>query len=145
MALTLFSPSDRNHRLRGNRLVGKIWLVVIFIVLTAMNFAGMFVLPYIGRFAPMYQGALFIATVWTAILIAAIWNRQGWARVVLAVFLLIFVAGQLVFVPDMIVHYPNMREDALRIILLLSVSDTLAAIFLIASLDIRWLSRPSND
>jgi hypothetical protein len=131
--------------MRGNRVVGKIWLLVILIALTTMNYAATYVLPYIGRYAPMYQGALFIATVWTGILIAAIWNKQGWARVVLAIFLLSFVAGQLVFMPDVIVHYPYLKEDGLSIILLLSLADIMAATFLIVSLDIRWLSRPSND
>lgn len=145
MAFSFFSQSDRRHRMRGNRVVGKIWLVVIFIALTLMNYAATFVLPYIGTFAPMYQGSLFIATLWTGILIAAIWNKQGWARVVLAAFLLSFVAGQLVFVPDIVVHYPNVREDGLKIIFLLSLADIMAATFLIVSLDIRWLSRPTND
>ncbi|MEI8235415.1 MAG: hypothetical protein WCH57_12135 [Verrucomicrobiota bacterium] len=145
MAFSLFKTSAPKHRERGNRFVGKIWLVVIFVVLTGMNYAASYIVPYIGKFAPFYQGALFIATIWNGVLLAAIWNQQGWARFVLAFFLLGFVAAQLVFFPDILLHYPNLSGEGLRIILLLSLTNILAAIFLIFSLDIRWLSRPNND
>jgi hypothetical protein len=145
MAFFLFRPSDPNHRTRGSRLVGKIWLIVIFILLTGMNYAATYVLPYIGQFAPYYQGALFIATIWDGVLLGAIWHKQGWARFILAVFLLSFVAAQLVFFPDIVLHYPLLRGEGLHIVLLLSATNIFAAIFLILSLDIRWLSRPNND
>ena len=130
MPLSLFKTADRKHRLRGNRVAGKIWLIVIFLALTAMNYAATYTVPYIGVFAPFYQCALFIATIWNAVLLTAIWNKQGWARFFLAAFLLSFVAAQLVFVPD---------------ILLLSATNILVSIFLILSLDIQWLSRVNND
>ena len=145
MSFFLFKTANPKHRERGSRLVGKIWLSVLFVVLTGMNYAASFIVPYIGNCAPYYQGALFIATIWNAVLLAAIWNRQGWARFVLAFFLLGFVAGQLVFFPDILLHYPNLSGEGLHIVLLLSLTNILAAIFLILSLDIRWLSRPNND
>ena len=126
-------------------MIGKIWLAVLFVALTAMNYAGTFVLPYIGQYAKAYQGALFIATIWTIVLLAAIWHRQGWARVALAVFLLAFVAFQLVYLPDVLLRYPDFRDGGMLIVLLLSATDFLAAVFLIFSLDIRWISRPGTD
>ncbi|MDD5350946.1 MAG: hypothetical protein PHQ12_12110 [Chthoniobacteraceae bacterium] len=110
-----------------------------------MNYAGTFVLPYIGQFAPYYQGALFIATIWNSVLLAAIWNKQGWARFFLAAFLLSFVAGQLICFPDILLHYPSLRGEGLNIVILLSCTNILAAVFLVLSLDIQWLSRPNND
>jgi hypothetical protein len=145
MSFTIFSQPERRHRRRGNRAVGKIWLVVLFIALTAMNYAGTFVLPYLGTYAKAYQGALFIATIWNTVLLGAIWYRQGWARVALAIFLLAFVAVQLVYVPDVLVRYPDFRDGGMLIVLLLSATDFLAALFLIFSLDIRWVSRPGTD
>jgi len=145
MPLSLFKTADRKHRLRGNRVAGKIWLIVIFLALTAMNYAATYTVPYIGVFAPFYQCALFIATIWNAVLLTAIWNKQGWARFFLAAFLLSFVAAQLVFVPDILLHYPSLKGEGLRIILLLSATNILVSIFLILSLDIQWLSRVNND
>ena len=145
MAFSLFRTADRKHRARGNRIAGKILLVVMFLLLTGMNFAATFVLPYIGKFAPYYQGALFISTIWNTVLLAAIWNQQGWARFVLAGFLMSFVAVQSVFVPDILLHYPYLKGEGLNLIMLLSATDILAAIFLVLSLDIQWLSRPNND
>lgn len=126
-------------------MVGKIWLVLIFVALAGMNYAATFVLPYMGRFAPYYQGALFIATIWDGVLLAAIWHKQGWARFFLAGFLLSFVAAQIACFPDIFLRYPTLKTEGLNIILLLSLTDILAAIFLLLSLDIRWLSRPNND
>ncbi|XHR29155.1 MAG: hypothetical protein ACFUZC_01040 [Chthoniobacteraceae bacterium] len=110
-----------------------------------MNYAGTFVLPYIGQYATAYRGALFIATIWTIVLLVAIWNRQGWARVALSIFLFGFVALQLVNMPNVLLRYPNFRDGGMLIVLLLSATDFLAAVFLIFSLDIRWISRPGTD
>ena len=126
-------------------MIGKIWIIVLFIALTAMNYAGTFVLPYLGQYSKAYQGALFIATIWNTVLLAAIWYRQGWARVALSIFLMAFVAVQLVYVPDVLIRYPDFRDGGMLIVLLLSATDFLAAVFLILSLDIRWISRPGTD
>lgn len=145
MLFSLLSQPDRRYRRKGNRTIGKIWLAVIFVVLTATNYAATFVLPYIGKYAKPYQAVLFVAAIWSTVLIGAIWKKQGWARVALALFLFCMVALQLVYVPDVMVRYPNFRDNGLEIILLHSVTNVLAALFLILSLDIRWISHPSIE
>ena len=125
--------------------MGKAWLMIVFMVLMIMNYLCTFVLPYIGMYAKPYQGALFVETIWSTVLLAAIWKKQGWARIALAIFLFCFVAAQLVCVPDVIVRYPNFRENGLQIVLIHSAANILAALFLIVSLDIRWISHPAIE
>jgi hypothetical protein len=133
----------RRYRPRGSRNIGKAWLVVLFLVFTSVHYTGLFALPFLGNYAKTYEAALFVATIWTTVLLAAIWARQSWARVTLALFLLCFVATQLVFIPDVIVHSPEFRDSGLRIVLLLAATDFLAALFLITSPDIRQISDAS--
>ena len=109
-----------------------------------MNYAASLVTPFLGSFGPIYGGALFIATFWIGVLLSAIWCRHGWARYGLAVFLLAFVAGQLVFFPDAVIRYPAIKEEGIRVIILLCAAYVLSAAFLLSSIDIRWLSRPSD-
>jgi len=55
-----------------------------------------------------------------------------------------FVLGLLIFIPDAVIHHPNLRGEGLAIILLLSLSNIAAATYLLISRDIQWLSRPSK-
>ena len=109
-----------------------------------MDYAGSLVAPLLGSFASIYCGALFIATFWNCILLSAIWCRHGWARFALAGFLLFFVAAQLLLTPEAIVRYPFLTGAGLRVIILLSTADVLAAAFLMSATDIRCLSRPTR-
>jgi hypothetical protein len=133
----------QRYRQKGNRNIGRAWLAVLFLVLTSMHYTGWFALPFLGNYAKAYEAALFIATLWTTVLLAAIWARQGWARVALALFLLCFMTVQLVSIPDVIVHNPDFSDSGLQIVLLLATTDFLAALFLITSLDIRQISNLS--
>jgi len=137
----IFRKTNPRQRVRGNKTMGRIALVVIFLCLAAINYAATAVLPYTGIYTAYYQGLLFLGTVWSAILLVAIGYKQGWARVILIVFLLGFVAVQLVFLPDVIQRYPNFWENCLRIVLLHWVAHIGAAIYLLVSVDIRWLLR----
>jgi len=138
------TPPDQWQRRPGNRFAGKIWLIVIFVILTALNYAASLVSPFIGSYGPGYCGALFVATFWNGVLLSAIWCRHGWARFALAAFLLAFVAGQLLFFPDVLVRYPVMKEDGIRVVVLLSAAYILAAAFILSSIDIRWITRPAD-
>lgn len=137
-------PPDQWQRRPGNRLAGKIWLLVIFFTLTALNYAASLVAPFLGSFSGIYGGALFISTFWTGVLLTAIWFRHGWARFALAVFLFSFVSGQLLFFPDAMVRYPAIQEDGIRVIVVLSAAYLFAAVFLLSSIDIRWLTRTTD-
>jgi len=145
MASTLSIPTYRRFRKRGNRLMGKTWLLLLFISLTGINFACSLITPFIGSYGPMYQGALFIATFWEGLLLAAVWHRQTWARFVLAAFLFGFVLGHFIVVPDALLRYPLLEGQGIKLVVLLFVANIFAAVFLLTSVDIRWLARPTND
>ena len=141
-----FKKNHPKQRVRGNKIAGRGVVMVIFLCLTAINAAALATLPYLGVYADSFLAALLMATVWAAILLVAIWQRQGWARWVLAVFLLGFVALQLVYIQDVMERYPDFRVHCLRLILLHWVTHIAAAVYLIVSVDIQWLSRPEiND
>jgi|GEM_PF-3410525 len=128
------------YRKRISRLLGKTWLLMLFVFLTWMNFATGQIIPLIGSLAPLCCGSLIVVNVWTGILLAAIWRQQGWARFVLAIFLMCFVLGQGLIIPEALVRYPQLQGNGLRLLLLLSSSYAFSAIFLLWSLDIRQLA-----
>ena len=129
------------HRQRGNRLAGKVWLVVIFLCLTAMNGAASLIAPFFGSLAPLYRGALFIAVFWESLLTCALWMRHAWARFALATFLFGFDAALLVSMPEALTRHPVLQGEGLAVIGLLTATNALAAIFLLSSIDIHWVTR----
>ena len=137
----IFRKTNPHQRLRGNKIAGRIWLIVIFLCLAAINVGVSVAVPYIGSYASFFKAALFVDTIWAAVLLAAIWNRQGWARGVLAAFLLGFVAMQFLYWPVVIQDYPMFRETSMEIVLLHWATHILIAIYLLVSVDIAWLSR----
>ncbi|MEI6560565.1 MAG: hypothetical protein WCO68_00595 [Verrucomicrobiota bacterium] len=120
------------------------WLVVIFFTLAAMNGAASLIAPFFGSRAPLCRAALFIAFFWDAMLLCSIWMRHIWARFALAIFLFGFDAVLLVFVPELLVRHPALEGAGLAVIGLLAVTNGLIAVFLLTSIDIRWLSRPTD-
>jgi len=142
-----FKKAHPQQRLRGNRIIGRIGLIVVFICLATMNIAvGAAIMPYIGDYADPFKAVLFLDTIWTAILLVAIWKRQGWARVVLVIFLFGFVALQLIYLPEIIQVHPHFKENCLRVAALHWATHVAAAIYLLASADVRWLARDEiND
>ena len=143
--LSLFTSQYDLRRLRSSRLAARIWLFVLFLFLYGMNYVASFNIPLIGAYGPIYLGALLSATVWDGVLLCAIFFRQGWARFILAGFLLCFVTGHVVFVPEVVVQYPFFGEAGVDIVLLISLSNIFVAGFLMASTDIRGLCRPAAD
>jgi len=142
----LFKKSNSQQRLRGNKTAGRSLLILIFLCVAASNLATASILFYTGDYTVFYKGGLFLGTVWTAVLLLTIWNRHDWARVVLVVFLLFFVALQFLFLPDIIQRNPNFQENCLKIILIHWAVHILSAIYLLTSVDIRWLARDEiND
>ena len=122
--------------------MGRLWLAILICLLSAMNYAATLIIPLLGEFSRMYLGALVIATVWNVILLAAVCCRQGWARFVLALFLLSFTVAQITLVPDALVYFPALQGHGTQIIVALSLSNIFAACFLLVSKDIDSLSRP---
>lgn len=144
MATQLSSANKSWQRQRGNRLIGKVCLGVIFFVVTAMNGAASSVAPFFGSAAPLYKGALFIAIFWDALLLYAIWMRHIWARFALAAFLFGFDAALIILLPEQLTRHPALRGEGLQVLSLLAATNALAAAFLIYSIDIRWVTRPTD-
>ena len=145
MALDTDTPLEKWQRKRGNRLAGRVWLIVILICLSLMEYAASLVAPFLGSYCNGYRGVLIIATFWNLILIVAIWLQQGWARFALAAFLLCFVALHALFIPEALLRYPILRGDCMKILVLFCTTNALAAAFLLSCIDIRWLSRPGGN
>jgi len=138
-------PTRLKRHNRGNRFVGKMWLVLIFFLLVIMNYAASMVVPFIGSIGPIYLSALVISTFWNAILLASIWWGHGWARFVLSAFLMCFILAQASCLPDALVYYPALNGISTKIILLLSCTNFFVAVFLLISKDIYCLSRHLPD
>jgi hydrogenase-4 membrane subunit HyfE len=98
-----------------------------------------------GVYGQYYMGALIIATCWNGVLLAAIAFQNGWSRFVLAGFLICFSIAQCLLLPDAIAKHANFRDSGVPLVILLTASNLLAAVYLLASLDIRWLARPSQS
>jgi len=144
MATALTNSPKSWQRQRGNRLAGKVWLIVIFFVLATMNGAASLISSFFGSHAPLCRGVLFIAFFWDTMLICSIWMRHSWARFALAIFLFGFDAALLVFVPELLVRHPALKGEGLAVIGLLAATNGLVAAFLLSSIDIRWICRPTD-
>jgi len=144
MATPLTNSPKSWQRQRGNRLAGRVWIILIFLALALMNGAASLIAPFFGSYAPLCRGALFIAFFWDTLLVCAIWMRHSWARFTLAIFLFSFDAALLVFIPELLVRHPALKGEGLQVIGLLAATNVLAATFLLSSIDIRWISRPAD-
>ena len=109
-----------------------------------MNCSASLVTPFLGTTTPLYRGALFIALFWDTLLLCAIWARHDWARFALAIFLFSFDAALLVLTPELVVRHPALGGEGVQVLSLLGATNALAAIFILSSVDIRWISRPMD-
>ncbi|MCX6966932.1 MAG: hypothetical protein NTZ46_03975 [Verrucomicrobia bacterium] len=109
-----------------------------------MNCAAGLVVPLIGSLAPFYCGALWIALFWDTVLLTAIWFRHDWARFVLAGFLICFDVGLLLFISEASGRCPSLRGEGVNVLVLLSLTNALAAGFILGSIDIISISRPMS-
>lgn len=110
-----------------------------------MTFAAGQLLPLVGSLSSRCLAVLVISVIWNAILLMAIAFKQSWARYTLAVCLVCFVVVQLLFIADVSGKRKLMQEEAIEVVVLLSISNLFAAIFLLTSADIRQISRSTVD
>jgi peptidoglycan/LPS O-acetylase OafA/YrhL len=74
-------PGRHKH---GSSRKGRIWIVAIFCILRLLDGALLYKVPHTNKL----EALLLIEGIWTTVLLAAIWYRRNWARVILAVALL---------------------------------------------------------
>ena len=133
-------PVETRPRTRANRLVGRIWLCVLFIFLTANNLANSSITPMLGTMAPLFKAALIVSTLWNGVLLASIGCGHGWARYILAGFLFSFVIGQTLFIVNLISEHPALHGDPINLMAIISASYILAGAWVLVSKDIRQIS-----
>jgi len=75
------------------KLQARIWLVVVFLLLTVAHYC-------FYRFSadprnpyPLTRGATFGCVLWSNVLLVAIWLRHGWARYLLIVLICMAIGG----------------------------------------------------
>jgi hypothetical protein len=140
----LSNPPKSWQRKRGSRQAGRMWLLVIFVVLTSMNCAASLIAPFFGSGAPIFRAMLFIAIFWDSLLLCAIWSKHNWARFALAIFLFGFDALLMVYVPEQIARHPALKGEGVQVLFLLAATNALSAAFILSAIDIRWIARPGN-
>jgi hypothetical protein len=91
----------RKSRWTSSCLRAKVSIVGIFLALRTLDAFVYFQIP--GGDKSALLGAIINNTIWTTVLLAAIWFRKSWARYVLVIFLLVGVISTLVVVPDLLI------------------------------------------
>lgn len=145
MPLLSKKPVETRPRTRANRLVGQIWLIVLFFFLLAINLANSTIEPMLGTLAPLFRAALIVSTVWNGVLLASIGWGQGWARYILAGFLFSFGIGEILFVINIIVQHPSLNGEPIRLLAIVFASNIFAGIYLLFSADIRQIGHHVID
>lgn len=141
----LQKPVVARPRTRANRLVGQIWLVVLFFFLLVINLASVTIEPMLGTLAPLFKAALIVATVWNGVLLTSIGWGHGWARYVLAGFLFSFGIGEILFVINIIVQHPSLNGEPIRLLAIVVGGNIFAGIYLLFSADIRQIGHHVID
>lgn len=86
-------PEKRpGHHKHGSSRKGRIWIVVLFLVLRFLDGALLYNVPHTNRLMAL----VLIEAVWTTVLLVAIWYRRNWARALLAIGLLVAGVSSLV-------------------------------------------------
>ena len=129
----------------GSRTAGRVWVLVLLVCLTAINYGASSVVSFLGTFAWLYDASLIISTSWIVVLLAAVWVGYNWARFVLSIFLICFLITEGVLIQRATDYYINLNDEGVWVIALQSVTYALAAIYLVFSSDIRWLCRPPQE
>jgi NADH:ubiquinone oxidoreductase subunit K len=79
--------STRRSR-RGNFVKGRAWLVVIFLLLCGLNCLTYFAAAHKRE----VMGPIINSSLWSVVLLAAIWCRKNWARYAMVILMLVSVA-----------------------------------------------------
>ena len=145
MPLLPKTPVETRPRARANRLAGRIWLGVFFIILTAMNVANSTIEPMLGSLASLFRAALIVSTIWNAVLLISIGYQHGWARYLLSSLLFSFVSGQILFVINIIDKHPALKGEPIHLLAIIFAVNIFVSGCLLTSADIRQLSHHVID
>jgi len=139
------SSSNSHHRHAHRKRTARLFLGGIAILLIAAN--AVFFWFALGVYCPwkLLPGFLLGQALGSALLIAGVWRRMGWARFVLAG-LLFFTIGLISLCALTIVSKPEYKNQASFIGLASGIALMIAAVtWLIRSRRIRYLATPPGS